>query len=96
VRNLRRAAENPISRTREAHGESAVFNFSTSFLLMSLLWGTVGGGYFIYGKKQGEWLPMVGGGLLVGVSCLVGSALYLTLISVALIAAMHYLMKLGY
>ena len=41
--------------------------FSASFLFASLLWGSVGFGYFIYGKKQQSLSPMVGGILKITV-----------------------------
>jgi len=39
--------------------------FSASFLFASLVWGSVGVGYFIYGKKQQSLCPMVGGILMI-------------------------------
>jgi hypothetical protein len=35
--------------------------FTASFLFASLVWGSVGVGYFIYGKKQQSLPAMVGG-----------------------------------
>jgi len=35
--------------------------FNTSFLFASLVWGAIGAGYFIYGKKQRSFVPMIGG-----------------------------------
>lgn len=73
-----------------------MFNLDANFLLASLLWGTVGTGYIIYGKKQTAAVPLVGGLLLVAISFFITSALILTLVSIGLIAAMHWLMRLGY
>lgn len=70
--------------------------FSTSFLLASLLWGTIGSGYFLYGKKQGAAVPMAGGLLLIGISFFIDAALMLSLVSIGLIVAMHWLMRRGY
>lgn len=70
--------------------------FSTNFLLASLLWGTIGSGYFAYGKKQGSAVPMVGGLILIGISFFIGATLLLSLVSIALIVAMHWLMRRGY
>lgn len=70
--------------------------FSTSFLLASLLWGTIGSGYFLYGKKQGAPVPMAGGLLLIGISFFIDAALMLSLVSIGLIVAMHWLMRRGY
>jgi hypothetical protein len=68
----------------------------SSFLFASLLWGSIGVGYFIYGKKQGATMPLIGGIAMIGVSYVVSGWLLMSLISIVLIAAMHWLMKLGY
>ena len=70
--------------------------FNTNFLFASLIWGSVGVGYFIYGKKQGSWVPMTGGILMIVVSYFVGSALLMSLISIGLIAGIHALLRRGY
>lgn len=70
--------------------------FNSSFLFASLFWGSVGVGYFIFGKKQGEMMPLIGGIVMVAVSYFVSSWLLMTLICVALIAAIYFLMKRGY
>jgi lipid-A-disaccharide synthase-like uncharacterized protein len=53
--------------------------FGVSFLFASLLWGSVGLGYFIYGKKQQSVSPMVGGILMMIVSYFIASALLMSL-----------------
>jgi hypothetical protein len=70
--------------------------FDTNFLFASLLWGSVGVGYFIYGKKQREMMPMLGGVAMIAVSYFVGSALLMSLISIALMVAVYLLMKRGW
>ena len=70
--------------------------FDTSFLFASLFWGSVGLGYFIYGKKQASWLPMVGGILMMAASYFIGSALLMSLLCAGLIAAVYYLLRQGY
>jgi len=70
--------------------------FSANFLFASLIWGSVGVGYFIYGKKQSSWLPMIGGVLMIAVSYLVASALLMSLISIGIILAIYVLWKRGY
>ncbi len=70
--------------------------FNASFLFASLIWGSVGFGYFIYGKKQGSWVPMIGGVLMMAASYFVGSALLMSLVSVVLIVAVYLLLKRGY
>jgi predicted phage tail protein len=70
--------------------------FNTHFLFASLIWGSIGFGYFIYGKKQSSWLPMIGGALMIAASYFVGSAWLMTLICAGLIAAVYVLLKRGY
>ena len=70
--------------------------FDTNFLLASLLWGSIGVGYFIYGKKQGAMMPMIGGIVMIAVSYVVSSWLLMTLLSIGIIFAIHWLMKRGY
>lgn len=70
------------------------FTFDTSTLVASLIWGSVGSGFFIYGKKQQEWVPCFGGAALVGVSYFAAdSALWMSLISIGIIAAIFLLRK---
>ncbi len=70
--------------------------FNTSSLFASLVWGSVGLAYFIYGKKQGSWIPMIGGVLMLILSYVVGSALLMSLICVGLMALIYVLLKRGY
>jgi heme/copper-type cytochrome/quinol oxidase subunit 2 len=70
--------------------------FDTKFLFASLLWGSIGVGYFIYGKKQRELMPMLGGVAMVAVSYLVNSALLMSLISIVLMVTVYLLMKRGW
>lgn len=70
--------------------------FNTNFLFASLIWGSVGVGYFIYGKKQRSWPPMAGGVVMVALSYLVGSALLMSLLCLALIAGVYLLIKQGF
>lgn len=70
--------------------------FNASFLFASLIWGSIGMGYFIYGKKQASWPAMVGGVVIMASSYFVASALLMTLIGLALMAAVYFLLKQGY
>ncbi len=40
--------------------------FTSSFLFASLIWGSIGVGYFMYGKRQQSWIAMVGGLVMIG------------------------------
>jgi hypothetical protein len=70
--------------------------FNPSFLFASLLWGSIGVGYFIYGKKQQSLSPMVGGIVMIAVSYFVGSALLMSLICILVIVAVYLLLQRGY
>jgi hypothetical protein len=60
--------------------------FNSSTLFASLIWGSIGMGFAIYGKKQRATAPLVGGILLMGISYLIGSALLMSLVGVVLVA----------
>ena len=70
--------------------------FDSSFLFASLLWGSIGFGYFIYGKKQSALVPMIGGLIMIGLSYFVGSWLLMSLIGIVLIFTIHFLIRRGY
>ena len=69
---------------------------NTHFLFASLIWGSIGLGLFIYGKKQQSLVPLFGGLLLVGVSYFVDSALLMSASAVAILAGIWYLKRQGY
>jgi hypothetical protein len=57
-----------------------------STLFASLIWGSIGLGFAIYGKKQKALAPLLGGILLMGISYFIGSALVMSLVGVVLVA----------
>ena len=70
--------------------------FSAKFLFASLLWSSVGSGYWIYGKKQQSLTAMSGGILMFAASCLISSALLMSLACVGIGGVVYFLMRLGY
>jgi len=75
----------------------AIVNLLDSkFLFASLLWGSIGVGYFIYGKKQAAMIPMIGGLTMIAVSYLVGSWFWMSLTCLAVMAGIYWLLKQGY
>jgi hypothetical protein len=70
--------------------------FDVGRMCASLFWGSVGSGLFLYGKKQSALLHLVGGVLVVLASCVIRSALYMSLGSVAILALMFVLHRFGY
>ncbi len=71
-------------------------NLNASFLFASLFWGAVGVGYFVYGKRQSSWVPMIGGIVMIALSYFIASALLMSGVCLALIAAIYLLLKQGY
>ena len=69
--------------------------FDTSFLYASLLWGTIGGGCIVYGKKQGAAPPLVAGFALLAAS-FIPSICLMSVISVLLLAGMVWGLRRGY
>ena len=65
-------------------------------LVASLIWGSVGMGLFIYGKKQQSMVPLFGGLLIIGISYFIESALLMSLAAVALLAGVYCLKKQGH
>ena len=70
-------------------------DFESSYLFASLLWGSIGVGYWIYGKKQREMMPMIGGVAMVALSYLISSWLLMSLLGVGSMIAIHWLMRRG-
>ena len=67
--------------------------FDTNFLFASMLWGSVGVAYCIYGKRQRAITPFFGGVLMIAVSYLVGNVVMMSLLCLGLMAAVYYLAK---
>ena len=63
--------------------------FNANFLFASLFWGSVGVGYWIYGKKQREMTPMLGGVAMIAVSYLVSSWLLMSLLCIGVASAVY-------
>lgn len=83
-------------RDASAGAVSQVGMFNTSFLFASLLWGSIGLGYFIYGRKQQSWVATIGGLLMMIASYFTGSVLVMSLICLLLMVAVFYLLRQGY
>ena len=64
-------------------------------LIASLVWGSIGMGFVVYGKRQTAMVPLFGGVALVAVSYFVGSALVMSLIGVALVVVMIRFRHIG-
>jgi hypothetical protein len=71
-----------------------LMNLDSNQLWASVLWGGIGGGYLIYGWRQKSAAPLVGG-VVMSLACFL-PALPMTLISIATMAAVYWLVKQGY
>jgi len=63
---------------------------STSSLLWGLIFGSIGVGFFVYGKKQGEVVPLLCGLALMIFPYFVSSTFLLIAIGVALMAIPYF------
>ncbi|MFC1693243.1 amino acid transport protein [Candidatus Latescibacterota bacterium] len=63
------------------------------YLFAALIWGSIGLGFFIYGKKQKSPVPLVCGILLMVASYFAKTPLTLSLFGIAIIAVIYVLKK---
>ena len=70
--------------------------FNASFLFASLVWGSIGAGYFLYGRKQSSWIATTGGLALMITSYLISSAFLMSLVSLVIMATIYFLHKHGF
>lgn len=69
--------------------------FNTDFLLTSLVWGTIGAGCLVYGKKQSA-APALIAGLALIVASFIPSPLLMSGVSLLLLTGMVWAIKRGY
>ena len=67
-----------------------------NWLFASLIWGSVGVGCFIYGKRQQSIVPLMAGIMIVAVSYFAESALSMSLYCLGLMAVAYLLLRNGY
>lgn len=67
-----------------------------NFLIASLIWSSIGIGYWIYGKRQPSIVSMVGGAAMIIVSTFVASILWMSVACVAVMALVFMLIRQGY
>ncbi len=68
----------------------------TNSLFASLIWSSIGVGYFVYGKKQQSIWPMFGGIGMIVLSYVTSSVLTMSLSCLGVVAAVYFLVKRGY
>jgi hypothetical protein len=69
---------------------------NANFLFASLIWGSIGFGYFIYGRKQASWVPLAGGILMMVASYFIGSALLMSLVGLGIMVLVYVLLRKGW
>jgi hypothetical protein len=73
-----------------SEGPKLPFALSSSILLASLLWGSVGFGFFIYAKKQRSAPALFGGIGLIGISYFIASAIWMSVAAVGIIVGIWF------
>jgi len=64
------------------------------YLWASCLWGAIAGGYMLYGWRQRSAIPFLGGAVMTG-ACFFATV-PMTLICIATLVVVHWLLKQGY
>jgi len=64
------------------------------YLWASCIWGAIAGGYMIYGWRQRAAIPFVGGVVMTG-ACFFPT-LTMSLVCIATMVVVHWLLKQGY
>jgi len=70
-------------------------SFSTHYLFASLFWGSVGFGYFIYGKKQASIPPLIGGLLMMILAYFISSALLMSLACIGIMGGVYLVLRMA-
>jgi hypothetical protein len=70
---------------------SSSFHLDTGALLASVIWGGLGFGFFVYGKKQHSAPPLFGGIALMGITYFISdSALWMSLAAVGILVGIYF------
>ena len=69
----------------------AMFEASSSLLLLGLLFGSIGLGFFIYGRKQASIVPLVCGLLLMVVPYFISNTLLLFALGAVLVVLPYFI-----
>lgn len=71
-------------------------NLEPGFLLASVIWGAIGIGFLVYGKRQKEAIPFIAGIGMLAASYLASGPWMMSGICLLLIAAVYVLRRLGW
>ena len=67
-------------------------NLDEHFLLASIFWSGIAGGYWLYGWRQHSWFPLAGGALMMGASFFM-PALSMSIASILIMVGVWWMMK---
>jgi len=62
-------------------------------LIASLIWGTLGSGFTIYGWKQRSYFALATGWVLVGISYFINTPLYMSLAAIVALLTAYWVKK---
>lgn len=66
------------------------FNISSGALFASMFWGAIASGYLIYGWKQKRGPALWGGIAMMALTYFIGSAMWMSLASIAIMVGVWY------
>jgi hypothetical protein len=66
------------------------FKLDASYMIVSMLWSSIGVGFWIYGKKQRSAPPLYGGLALIAISWLIMSAFWMSLTAIGILVGIYY------
>jgi hypothetical protein len=81
-------AELEKAESSDASEKASSGAFDTTFLIASLIWGSIGMGYFMYGKKSQKPIALIGGLVLTGSSYFCGPLL-MSVVGVVVIVGVY-------
>jgi len=67
-----------------------MFDLSASSIFAQVFWSGVGLAFLVYGKKQSEWAPLLGGLAILAITYFISSAVLLSLVGAALTAGIFW------
>lgn len=68
-------------------------SFSTATLLWGMLFGSIGTGYFIYGKKQQKYMPLLSGLGLIAYTFVITNPVEIVGIGAVLMALPYFIRR---
>jgi hypothetical protein len=73
--------------------QSLSFNLNSSYLFASIFWSGIGGGYWVYAKRQRSVPALICGIGLIAVSFAITSWILMSLASIAIMVGTYFWMR---